>query len=137
MLRARAERFLSVVGDGRYAEMRRRLDDSELGKYATIGVTENDLVQDLDILRQGTGLAQDGIEKIRFDKLRLRAEHALLTYRFLNAAKSDDAMALATMAKTLHAFRLANFKLLDMEGYRWFSKRGNERTAWTKAGYLK
>ena len=136
-VRERAKTFLSAAGDGRYAEMRQRLDDSELGRYAVVGVTEEDLTQDLDFLRASTGVTLAGLEKVRFEKLVLRAEHALLTYRFLKASRSDDAIALKATAKTLYDFRVKNVTSLGKEGFSWLSKRGNERTAWAKAGYLK
>lgn len=130
----RADKFFAVASG---AGARYRLDDSELGKYAVVSVSESDLSGDLEVLRNASRIMFDGLEKIRFDKLRIRAENALLTYRFLKAAAVGDEAELASAAKVLHAFRVANFEALGGDGASWFSKRGNERKAWHKAGYLK
>ena len=133
-IRMRADKFFAVASG---AGARHRLDDSELGKYAVVSVSESDLSGDLEVLRNASRIMFDGLEKIRFDKLRIRAENALLTYRFLKAAAVGDEAELASAAKVLHAFRVANFEALGGDGASWFSKRGNERKAWHKAGYLK
>lgn len=136
-VRGRSDRFVGRTRGAKDAAVRQRLDDSELAKYAFGGATEEELVQDLAVLEQGRTAELRGVEKSRFDKLVLRARHALLTYRFLKASKGSDAAAFAAATKALHDFRVANFTALGCEGASWFSKTNSEREAWTKAGLLK
>ena len=136
-VRGRSDRFVGRTRGAKDAAVRQRLDDSELAKYAFGGATEEELVQDLAVLEQGRTAELRGLEKSCFDKLVLRARHALLTYRFLKASKGSDAAAFAAATKALHDFRVANFTALGCEGASWFSKTNSEREAWTKAGLLK
>ena len=139
-VRGRSDRFAGRGRGAKDAAVRQRLDDSELAKCAFGGATEEELVQDLAVLEQGAVLlapSRADLSRVRFDKLVLRARHALLTYRFLKASKGSDAAAFAAATKALHDFRVANFTALGCEGGAWFSKTNSEREAWTKAGLLK
>ena len=71
-----------------------------------------------------------------FSALVLRAEHALLTFRFLAASKMKDAAPLKEAARTLLDFRVANIHALGDEAPTWFSPRNNELKAWERAGFL-
>ena len=66
----------------------------------------------------------------------LRAEHALLTFKFLAASKLKRTEPLKEAAKELHDFRVANIHALGDEAPTWYSARNNELKAWRRAGYL-
>ena len=115
-------------------------DDSELAKYAVLGHTLADLEGDLAKLRPGLKKQLLPAEKVRLEALALRAEHALMTFRFLAASKragKEGEAALAAAAKALHEFRVKNLHALGDEAASWYSKRNSEVGAWRKAGYLR
>ena len=67
-------------------QLKQRLDDSELGKFAVSGHTLADLEAELALLRPGLEKQLAAQDRVRFSRLALRAENAVLTFRFLAAA---------------------------------------------------
>ncbi len=133
--RSRATFVARVLDDDRHVQ-----DDSELAKYAVLGHTLADLEGDLAKLRPGLKKQLLPAEKVRLEALALRAEHALMTFRFLAASKragKEGKAALAAAAKALHEFRVKNLHALGDEAASWYSKRNSEVGAWRKAGYLR
>ena len=129
--RSRASFVARVMEDDRHIQ-----DDSELAKYAVLGHTRKDLERDLERLKPGLAKALAPVEKARFSALVLRAEHALLTFKFLAASKLKRTEPLKEAAKELHDFRVANIHALGDEAPTWYSARNNELKAWRRAGYL-
>ena len=105
-----------------------------------LGHTLADLEGDIEKLKPGLGKQLLPAERARLSALALRAEHALLTFKFVVASKRTGKAgkaALAESAKTLHDFRAKNLHALGDEATAWYSKRNSEFGAWRKAGYLK
>ena len=117
--------------------IKQRLDDSELAKFAVGGHTEKDLETDLAGLSFRDFHKLTPHEKRRYDKLRLRAENALLTYRFIRLCDGKDKAAFDSAAATLYDFRLKNLVMLGNEGENWFSTRNCELPVWMQTVYMK
>ena len=133
--KSRASFVARVMDDNRHVQ-----DDSELAKYAVLGHTLADLEMDIAKLKPGFAKQLLPVERARLSALALRAEHALLTLRFLAASKragKAGKTALAAAAKALHDFRVKNLHALGDEAASWYSKRNSEIGAWRKAGYLR
>ncbi len=131
---SRASFVARVMDDNRHFQ-----DDSELAKYAVLGHTLADLEGDIAKLKPGLAKQLSPAEKVRFEALMLRAEHALLTLKFIAASKragKEGKAALTAAAKTLHEFRVKNLHELGDEASAWYSNRNSEAGAWRKAGYL-
>ncbi len=135
-VRARADEILAVAKGSKLPQLKQRLDDSELGKFAVSGHTFADLEAELALLRPGLEKQLAAQDRVRFSRLALRAENAVLTFRFLAAAAGKDEAAFAAAADALHAFRAANFVALGQEGASWLSNRNCEIAAWSRTKYM-
>lgn len=135
-VRSRAEKSRGTLVSRVMDDNRHMQDDSEMAKYAVLGHTLYDLESDLAKLRPGLDKNLLPMERVRFSALALRAEHALLTFRFLVTSKGKDKKTFKAAASALHEFRVMHIHELDDEAPSWYSARNNEITAWTKAGYI-
>lgn len=135
-VRNRAQRVIDQGGSYKL-RIKQRLDDSELAKFAVGGHTEKDLETDLAALSFRDFHKLTPHEKRRYDKLRLRAENALLTYRFIRLCDGKDKAAFDSAAATLYDFRLKNLVMLGNEGENWFSTRNCELPVWMQTVYMK
>ena len=111
-LRTRGEAALQATAKKMAAQNLSVLDDGELGKYAVSGHTEKDLIEDINVLKEGLKVKDlCPVAKKRLEELIISAEHYLHTFRFMRAgAVNKD---LEKYAKILHDFRIANKDVLN------------------------
>ncbi len=113
------------------------LDDSELAKFVVGGHTLPDLEAEQALLKPG--LARTDLTPMqarRFNRLYLRSENSILTFRFIAAGSGKDEAAFQAAAEKLYAFRVANLAELGPdEGHRWTSPRSGERALWERTAH--
>ena len=132
----RARAFATSADGFRKPKAAQRPDDGERVRLAVEGQSLEALDAERKILRPGESKHLHFAARERFARLVLRAEHARLTYRFLDAFRRGDASALASAADALYAFRLQNLGRLGYEGPFWFSDTNCERPAWRQTKYF-
>lgn len=137
-VRARSGATLAFAKSAKMPELRQRVDDSELDKFAYAGHSLADLEAELAILRPGLEKPLDARDRVRFSRLVMRAEHAVLTFRFISAASGRDDAELQKTADALYAFRVANRDAFGRcEAYRWFARKNRaEYEAWHRTKYM-
>ena len=112
------------------------LDDGELSRFAVGGHTLFDLEAELAILKPGLARKLAPLEALRFRRLYLRAEHAILTFRFMEAGAGKDEAAFQSAAETLYAYRVRNLNDLGRdEGQRWTAPTNGERVLWERTAH--
>ena len=108
------------------------LDDSLLSYWQCLGRSEQELAGEKEMLveaRRKWASRLTPRQQERLDTLILRAEHAVLAYRFLSSISGDRAEAVSR-GKELTRFRLANWQRIPMDWACLFSYHFGERRFW-------
>ena len=108
------------------------LDDSLLSYWQCLGRSERELAGEKSILVEARRKMASQLtprQLARLDALILRAEHAVLAYRFLSSVSGDRAEAVSR-GKELTRFRLANWRKIPMDWASLFSYYFGERRFW-------
>ena len=136
-IRERNPRIMSGMTNYKVAEVKDRLDDGELARFAVAGQSEAELAADLEVLKagltacEGGGFNETALPAKRFKMLCARAEYALRTFRFLKAYAGEDEAAFMRTAAEHYEWIKAN-KGLMRSALVTFSNRSPEYKAWQK-----